>query len=234
MKKFLSVMLVFMLMFALFVPGTALAASKSSGGQLVTGARQSGESKITFTVKGEKSAQVWYNVYLCNSKSSSKYFVSTGKQVRFGSCKRNQKVTVTVPVMGKYMIVSHSKNSKNREIDYVTVNYKKIAYSQKYKWTPARMATQGAAVLLADTAVGLIAASGCPACGIVYALVSGTTGIAIDIFSSPRNISVVPIKNYSWQYKYVPTSNGYEVYLLVYNTKNKLIHTYHTSTVTFK
>lgn len=232
MKKIMTVIATLVLLVTILLPGTALAALGSSVSDLITGAYQSSESKITFKVNGAKYTSVTYGVYYCNPNSGTNYFPSAGKLVQMGLCKKNQNVTVTVPKMGKYMIVSNS--NKGDDIDYVVVNYTKITLSNKYKWTPARIVAQESAILIANTAIGAIVAIGCVPCGIAYELASGAAAIAIEVTSTNRSISVVPIKNYSWQYKYEPTSDGYKVTLLVYNTADKLVGTYYMNTIIIK
>lgn len=235
MKKLTSVAMLLVLLFVMFFPSTSLALGLGNTSDLVTNAKQTSEKYFSFTVNGAKYSSVSYKISLCTSSSRSSTFPLPGKLVTLGTTSKKVTISVMTPVMGTYVIESSAGSKK--DIDYITVNYKTTIYSEKIKWTQSKIDKFNDKKEIAMLACGIVsfALTFTPVSiagaylGLSCTLYAGGNYV-FQRYSSTRYINVAPKLNYSWQYKFVPNSNGYTTYLLVFNTKGNLERTYNLGT----
>ncbi|HWQ96985.1 MAG TPA: hypothetical protein VN538_02650 [Clostridia bacterium] len=228
MKKLTSALLVFLLLFAMLLPGTAFAASSKSPAQLVTNVKQIGDNILSFDINAKSNGTVRYNVYLTHQDSwYTSNFVS-GTVVTFGFAFTNKTILVKLSQMGYYKIVSEATNIK--EIDSITINYKSAFETTKTLWTQAKIdqyndkkqlafaacTTTGMTIMIFSKSIGGVIGTACS----VAELGDFAFQKIVRKTESTRFINVVPKLNYAWSYKTIPTANGYTISLLVYSYTN--------------
>lgn len=252
MKKIMSVFLAVVTLFVLTVPNLALADSVSKTvTDLVVNASQSGENKISFTVQVPYGA-VSYKVYRHAGSASFNPLTGSGRPIASSTVSKKTTVTVIVPTVGNYYIVSSAQSGRYyyTDCDGVGVNYRDTKFSTKIKWTKTEIlknkVVNATGNQFVDATINVLAVGGAAVCAlvpgcsvVVTAFVIKVGGAVVaDVAFTPsaslKNIRTVPIENYSWQYKYVPTKTGYATYLLVYDPNNSLVSTFNLGSITIK
>ena len=198
---------------------------------------------IKFTLNIPAGVTVSYSLKLVPNSRTGSLDTSSGTCKNSGTKTIKKTITVNVKYFSdKYTIsASYYKGpSKNRtcykDTDKAVSKLKSTIYTNKFIWDDKniRKYKNGQKVYIVlsfaiATSIDIIVSKGLapmPLASILnLTLMMGDVSSA-DGGASTQTIRTTPIKGWGYQIKYVPNTDGYTKYLLVYNDKNKLHETH--------
>ena len=192
-----------------------------SNDSIVTDVKHLGALDIEFNIHGSSKEPVSYEIYLYRgSKPDDRTFI--GRPIRSGTVDTTTTVQIKLPGPGNYYIRSTTKMAHDN--DYVFVNITEDTYGDLFVWDRETIAKYEAdenvgkvVRIIGDLAIAFTVTGRASKLVAVALAVVDSTGIIEDQYKNETEIMTTPREGWSWQYRFVPTQSGYDIYLMVYD-----------------